>query len=101
MINPYRKLDEKDFKKMNIKEGFLVVKAVMPDEMSDLRIQLAESTKDYNNAMVHKIIAMGDNPNTEAKMGDHCMVVGNTLDAVDKGRYCFIDSKDVYCWWTK
>lgn len=103
MINPYRNLDDKDFSKMGIKKGFMVVKAVMPDEVTELRIELAESSKDYNQALLHKIVRMGegcfDGEEAPPRVGYMCMVVGNTLDAVDKGRFCFVDSRDVYCWW--
>jgi len=103
-INPYRSLGEEDFNKMKIKNGFVIVKALMQDDLTDLSIVLKEN-KNYGMALCHEVVTMGkgcfgDEPETiRPKIGTKVMVVGNCLDAVADGRFSFVNSEDIYCWW--
>jgi len=103
-INPYRELGEKEFKEMEIKSGFVIVKALMQDDLTDLSIVLKENNN-YKMALCHEIVKMGescfgDEPETRRpKVGSKVMIVGNCLDAVADGKFSFIRDDDVYCWW--
>ena len=96
MINPYGKLRQADFAKMNIRQDLVVVRALTPKDLGSV-IDLG-AAYDFSSARVHEVVRAGDK--ATVPVGARCLVLANTLDSVDSdGEFCFIESRDVYAWW--
>lgn len=95
-INPYKRLEANDFYGMNVRKDLVVVQALTPKDMGS-SIDLGGSFN-FSTARVHKIVKTGDDVSVPS--GARCLVLANTLDAVDSdNEFCFIEETDIYAWW--